>query len=426
MENPDAVTALRNPHQWRAFAESTRGIAEYDFSGEDLRDRSSFSKEYAFYSKANFRGCHFSDLTFSETALHKGADFSDCVVHGRTTIQLGAQEQGMLLLFRNARFEGPVQIHGGSFHLEMENCLFDGGLQLVGQFRKVRLHGGDTEIRGGVRTHGCTFYDEFQFRELHVTLGEASDAVSFHDATFLQEADFTSTTFDTAVRFSLSKFRGKALFRATQFKNDAIFDHAEFSARTDFTKSHFAVAPSFYKAQLHAETEFNVVDSFYDQFPDTMSQGAEQRYRVLKTLMDEKKAITENLLFARLEMKAYAHRHPSKANLYRLYETFSDYGLSWKKPAFWLVLLSILAAEIYSIIGGLAGASDWLPFAILGLSNAFPFVAALKALGHDNVVQGFDWRVTLLLAILFIGQNVASTVLLFLIGLGIRNRLRMK
>jgi uncharacterized protein YjbI with pentapeptide repeats len=410
MANEQAVAALRGGQAtWRSYIQHVHKIGDYDFSGADLRGLGALDKAWhnCFNHRVNFMNCTFSDFTVSEMVFAQGADFSGSTFRGRAQISFAGMQAGPVII-RNARFKEPAYFQGGYYQLNIENSAFEKGLQFGGAFyENVEIHGPETEIHGDLQVIQCAFNKKLSLTDVRVRQLTATDAgggLTFRGTVFWAPSTFSNVEVEGVANFGGVKFHG----------------------RTDFRGTRFGRAPIFEGAMLNVETEFDVSDAFYKQFPDTKSEGAEQRYRVLKTMMAAHNALSEQQAFARLEMKAYAERHPGKANLYRAYELFSDYGLSWRRPLAWLIGLLLVFAALFIGVGCLEGRGDAVHFAVLALGNAFPFVGALKALQMESAMVGLSSAAISAMAVLSVMQNVTSTVLLFLIALGIRNRLRMK
>ncbi|MBL9035991.1 MAG: pentapeptide repeat-containing protein [Rhodospirillaceae bacterium] len=411
MANQEAVEALRSQAKWRKYIQEVHKTGDFDFSGADLRGVvTALDKAWthSFNHRANFTNCIFSDFLVSEMAFPQGIDFTGSTFHGRAQFSLGGGQPCGLVIIRSARFKETVYMQAGYHSIQIENCIFEKGLSLGGTFQgSVEIIGRNTDICGDLQATHSVFNKKLIVADIRVHTAKKDDAgggLIFRGCTFAAPATFANLTVEGVANFS----------------------QAQFHARTDFRGTRFGRAPIFEGASLNVETEFDVSDALYSQFPDTKSEGAEQRYRVLKTMLGAHNALSEQQAFARLEMKAYAERHPGKANLYRAYELFSDYGLSWRRPLAWLIGLMMAIAALFIAIGVLEGKYDWAHLALLALSNAFPFVGGLKALQLDAAMEGLSPAATAAIAILSVVQNVASTLLLFLVALGIRNRLRMK
>ncbi|MBV5337621.1 MAG: hypothetical protein J0653_06660, partial [Deltaproteobacteria bacterium] len=205
-------------------------------------------------------------------------------------------------------------------------------------------------------------------------------------------------------------------------KDQVLFDGAIFRDPTSFAGTVFDVAPAFYGTTLNPETVFGPVEHFDRQFPDTSSPSAEKRYQTLKGLMGQQQALSEQLGFARLEMKAHAGRLPWWNLTHRLYGLLGDYGLSWERPLLWLAALTLALTPLYWHL--MSPGKVHSQALLFSLSNAFPFVGSIRGVLHERL---FD-RVAdpAVIGLLSLGQSVLSGIALFLIALGIRNRLRMK
>ncbi len=406
----DLEALLRGPEKWSRYLQSQHsGDEDYDFSGSDLSSISMFGREYHFSNHADFRNCTFGDLALVGVHINKGADFSGSRVVGNAQIQLQGNSGGGIVRFEGVRFEGGVYVQGGQHQMEFIDCVFSFGISFGGEFaRGFACCGQGARVMGTVVGENCIFREWVKFDDISVAARKTGPGTLSGD-----------------VSFRKTEFRKTATFRGMKVEDSTIFSGAKFLGRTSFRDAVFKEAPIFEGATLYPETEFSVVERFDFQFPDTSSEGAEYRYRVLKSLMAKENALAEQLGFARLEMKAHSARLPL-LNIYKVYGWLGNYGLSWARPAMCIMMSTALFTMLFLAIGCTSSSSNWAGSVILALANSFPFVGSLKWLTVEPLASPLGGGAKLGLAFLSIVQSLLSAVLLFLIGLGVRNRLRMK
>jgi hypothetical protein len=102
---------------------------------------------------------------------------------------------------------------------------------------------------------------------------------------------------------------------------------------------------------------------------------------------------------------------------YKLFGWLSDYGYSIYRPALWLIALWLGFASVYMVFSNLSYTES------LGLSIASLFqFTGWQRVYFSELMQCLPvW-----LKILAGSQTIAGIVLLFLLGLGLRNRFRFK
>jgi hypothetical protein len=300
---------------------------------------------------------------------------------------------------------------------------------------------------------GCVFATQ----SIHLS---PERGISFREATFKKpmtwlilgtgRADFSGAKFEAPTTFVLHKdqvmpqFVGKsvvfsdaALFTNITFKildfteahffGEANFQNCKFGASTSFLRAQFYKAPNFHNAELHQDIQFNPANALEEQFIDKTSLEAERTFRTLKLQMHKAQAVSEELAFARLELKAKASRENWRsAWLYRLYDETSDYGQSTRRPFSTFVLLTLIAwfvaiSQRHSEIS--AFDSSLLAFV---LSNSLPFVGGLKAFGPEHLKDVFEPASFWLLQLLAVLQSLGSAICIFLFGLAVRNKLRLR
>jgi hypothetical protein len=194
---------------------------------------------------------------------------------------------------------------------------------------------------------------------------------------------------------------------------------------TLFMKVKFAQPPEFFGATLHEATTWR--DVIWPVPPENRQKAAEyvEAYERLKLEMDKLKKHGDELDFFARELQCRRVVDGFWKGLpIAVYGFVSDYGRSYTRPLALLVATVLVGAIIFAA----HEASFWVP--LLGyVSKAIgiSFANTLSLLGKpllrpDVVLAEYpDW----LKAVATI-QTILGIVLLFLFGLGVRNRFRMK
>jgi uncharacterized protein YjbI with pentapeptide repeats len=291
-------------------------------------------------------------------------------------------------------------------------------------------------------------------------------------------ANFQRVHFERRARLTNSRFKGETIFDFARF-SDADFNGTDFQSHlVRFREAHFGNLPDFRASKFAVPPNLEGVDIAYvtrDRAPSwrrwlgrAREEGDAPKFRRLKELAHEAKNHEKELKFFADELKAkrfYETKGP--AILISLaFEWLSDFGKSVERPAFWLALPTILAGSILSfryspmeanaasgvllllvvsllcrLDSGkddpwaswmmLLGATSFLavcaPAALtLSLSNSVPFVGGKWSTSCDSMMafrnkcEFRGWPIVLAGL-----QSAFSLLLLFLIGLGLRNRFRI-
>jgi len=253
-------------------------------------------------------------------------------------------------------------------------------------------------------------------------------AAGFSDASFEHHADFRKTEFVTAAVFDYAKFGGRIQFNGSKCGLQMKLDHAVFNYRV----------PEFFEAELPEAIEFH--GAVWPEPPKHDSEAAQLHtyaYQRLKAEMERLKRHEDEQYFFAKEMR-------SKRVLLRYrvleggwglgdrlgdlavigadtaYDFFTSYGRSIGKPIFWLFLLFAFGTVAFAQISSLtSGSAEWCDAAGLSATNLFSFLPykPSKLLAEYLTPTG---------KIIGDIQSLFGLILLFLLGLGLRNRFRMK
>jgi uncharacterized protein YjbI with pentapeptide repeats len=310
-----------------------------------------------------------------------------------------------------------------------------------------------------VTFRGFLFPRMADFRSANFLLGRAdfrsasfSDCAEFRLAQFRWRADFTSATFSGRADFDAAQFPHGALFTSATFSDDAIFNSAKFSDRAVFNLATFSKNADFFNAEFIANTDFSGV-VFKTCVPDlrgaTLHEATEWHgviwpevprdkvtaqaqvyaYQRLKQEMERLKKHEDEQSFFRKELRARRGLDAATSGAWLLnyvYEASSDYGQSIGRPVFWLVVLFLVGFFVFAN----ALVSNGAPMnaevelraitfaARLSFANIFSFLPIRREINTTDlsfVAQIFGAL-----------QTLFGVVLLFLLGLALRSRFRMR
>ncbi|MGJ0502768.1 MAG: pentapeptide repeat-containing protein [Methylocystis sp.] len=240
---------------------------------------------------------------------------------------------------------------------------------------------------------------------------------SFDSAVFLHDANFAKAQFSNGVSFFDSIFRSAADFKGAKLMSRANFSFATFNARV----------PDFRDAFLPEEASWRLIS--WPKPPVDSSAAIEQidAYARLKAEMERlKKHEEEQALFSKeLRARRELHKRPIAKTAIDwfanwAYEFFSGYGLSIGRPLVSLGALLCAGAIIYAT-------TDSLDDGPMDLGDAFEVSAT-------NLISFLPYKpdkwisAHLSASAKWVGnaQAFLGLVLLFLLGLALRNRFRMK
>lgn len=231
----------------------------------------------------------------------------------------------------------------------------------------------------------------------------------FIDATF-NYVDFITTVFDRTVYFIRTKFNDSSYFGDCEFHGSVRLREARFEKEY----------PTFEGTVLDEKTTITAKEAYW---PDSKNckQNPEQpkaSCEVLRHTMNNQGLPEQAHFFFRREMQ-FAGRIGSlwQRLPYELFGWLSDYGYSIYRPAFGLIALWLGFASVYKVFSSLTFTAS------LGLSIA----SLIQFTGWQRVYFSELMQcLPVWLKILAGFQTIAGIVLLFLLGLGLRNRFRFK
>ncbi|MBI1868762.1 MAG: pentapeptide repeat-containing protein [Methylocystis sp.] len=364
--------------------------------------------------------------------------------------------------FRSCRFDCRVSFSGFLFPRSgfFEKAAFSGGVT----FFKAAFFGsatfmeaafsGDAEFSeaaffGAAAFYKAAFYGGANFFKAAFSFGASfggakfSGVATFMEAAFSGDADFGETAFFGAAGFKKAMFSGNATFGKVMFSGDANFDEAAFSDFAYFREATFCGHADFLAAEFKSLTVFAVAD-FQTSVPDfrdaklreatewhgatwpppPKDKGHAQRqvyaYERLKAEMERVKKHADEQFFFAQELRARRALEPRwslQRSLNWAYEISSGYGQSVARPIFWLVVLFAPGAVFFALApvhGDAPLAYDVAAgLSVTNLFSLLPYKPKVEELSAWAKIIGDI-------------QSVLGLVLLFLLGLALRNRFRMR
>jgi len=400
-----------NDHQARveiesSFAKRTTSLSLPDPAEPADFSRTRFDRPMDFGSFPFRRPIDFSSTLFSQMANFRGAHFygnSDFsyVTFSETTDFSRAQFSGSGANFQGATFSGHV---------------------LFGYARLVNSNFIAAKFGKGVDFNSSTFTVQASF-----TAAIFADFAYFRSSVFDCEANFNSTTFTSRVDFGSVAFSDRVSFFRTNFFKEILFVNTKFGGHTTFANARFEThVADFRGAMMHQATEWHGV--VWPKPPKNKDDAQQQvyAYERLKQEMEQLKKHDDEQRFFRRELRArrgLVSPLSGKWLLNLAYDASSFYGNSVSRPLYWLLVVFAAGAAIFARAPIHCGAPMPLRLAIkLSFANMFVFLPDKREIMTPEMISCLSDTTRAVSAL----QSVSGVVLLFLLGLALRNRFRMK
>jgi uncharacterized protein YjbI with pentapeptide repeats len=320
--------------------------------------------------------------------------------------------------FRNVQFDSRVIFEGYVFN----TCFFQGAV--FRDFATFR----QTTFRIYADFNGADFCDASVFERATFHCQADFEGVTFstrtlfHSATFFDVSTFKDATFEY-VDFTDAIFYSFANFSSSTFRDLGRFVNAKMKETTSFERAMFKITPpEFFGAELHQGTIWRGI-TWPPTPKDKRAAGTfVDAYACLKLEMDRLKKHEDELKFFSLELRSLRILRESKFRgsgvPIALYGIICDYGRSYIRPLIGLFVVAAIGALILLPFRVLT------PWQSLGLSfaNTFNVFGFRKDFCDAETIS----KLSDPLKILSATQTILGTILLFLVGLGVRNRFRMK
>ncbi len=298
------------------------------------------------------------------------------------------------------------------------------------------------EFADDVSFNGACFPPRTKFRDItfkkgaNFVGGEINKLINTQNEKSLVHDKTLAPNVFQEITFLGCKFEGEVNFSNRIFKNTCIFGVSS-NESLIISKTTFAKAPKFHNCELHQDTSFDGAE-----FPEaTGNEESARAYRTLKLAFNKMQAVREEQRFFKLELAEEAKASSGLYKfLYHSYYALSNFGFSVSKPLWWCLFSIIFFFFSYSIALHFAHCNsgldchirtNWLSFNTIVLK--FSLINALPLPGIEKIVDLKDcnlyassgpigWVIT---GLIFI-QKLFSLVLLFLIGLALKNLFKFK
>jgi hypothetical protein len=260
----------------------------------------------------------------------------------------------------------------------------------------------------------------------------------FNSATFSSDADFEMAKFSTYAEFNEARFFGRAGFKSTKFNSEIDFKSATFSKVVDFINAEFTAntifangkfetyVPDFRGAKMHEATEWHGVRWPTAPRGRDAAQLQVYAYERLKQEMERLKKHDDEQSFFRKELRARRGLVSPWSAAWLLnytYEISSGYGQSMLRPTLWLLAVFVVGVAVFAGSPVFEGMPMTVPRAAsLSFVNIFSFLPIKREIMTADMVAGLSSAAQ----IVGVVQSLLGLVLLFLLGLAMRSRYRMR
>jgi hypothetical protein len=255
----------------------------------------------------------------------------------------------------------------------------------------------------------------------------------FRSSAFTKLADFGSALFAGAAKFRSTTFSGIADFRSTTFNGLADFSDGAFKSWTSFVNARFEIeAPRFYQREMHQDTTFTIEQGCWPTLIVGKAKENRRAYRRLRQLMSDLNSQDDEHFFSRQEMRCKAALAETMLERigFGFYGGLADYGWSFERP--FAALLGLWALGVAGFAGffaspGATGLEADVLDSPLGTAMGLSFGSLFAFLGLNRLYFG-DLLRALPDALQFLAgaQSILGFILLFFLGLGLRNRFRLR
>ncbi|WP_221901967.1 pentapeptide repeat-containing protein [Bathymodiolus platifrons methanotrophic gill symbiont] len=379
-----------------------------DSKDDDSKD-DDFGDKAVYFSNVDFGD---GEVLFAGTSFgDKGVSFSGANFGAGGVSFSGANFGAGGVSFSGANFgAGGVDFSGANF----------GGRDV--DFENVNF--GDRSVSFGKATFGK---DEGKCRLSFKKSIFGEGGVSFKNAQFYADK----------VSFEYCEFKGYVSFQSmTETKTLSKFSlrHSSFDKSLDISDNTFSCIPDLTNTKLTNQVSLDRME-ISDKYPlkGDFDESDGERLCRLKELAEANKSYQQALDFHVIEMRAkrYNTKLIKGKTLHRWLDTLFDivclYGQSIIRPVLWLIGLTIVCAWIYAYESSL----DYFPFCyglLYSVSQVFSFVPAGRSITIgilDKLFPCEPQQIPNVIYSLSLIQGVLSFLLVFLIGLGLRNRFRL-
>ena len=305
--------------------------------------------------------------------------------------------------------------------------------------------GGEANFRNAIFSRQASFQETTFSGNANFMNAKFSGEAIFEKTTFSGDASFMNAKFSGKAYFMNATFSGEAYFKNAKFSGDANFKNAKFSGPSKFISTKFSKAANFSDAVFDAPCNFRDVE-FKTAYPNLLGTQlhsktnvtAENKYwpiALIEQSNNANKNVLESCAHLRQNMASqglieaahffFRREMDHKAKLSRWWERpfyevyrWAEYGHGVWQPLVGIFLLWLSGALSLIYWGSL----HWTTALGLSAANIFKFFGFQRVYFEDDVIGKLNPYLQSMTA----AQTVIGYFLLFLLGLGLRNRFRLK
>ncbi|MEQ9326704.1 MAG: pentapeptide repeat-containing protein [Rhodospirillales bacterium] len=416
--------------------EKSTSFANSEFLSDAVFVNSVFAR-FADFSKIKFYGSvgfqrskfgdvsQFSDTNFYKSVNMKSVTFHDIIYTVRTKFEKN-------VYFRHSKFLSDSCFSHISVEneIDFEDCEFIGELEMI-----------ESNVKGSFSLNNVVARDD-------VTLVQSvfSGMLDLSNSIFFSKIDLSLCMFLSEINMINSRVYGRASFRGgsssqlgerhKQFSGVIDISESIFFDRADFSNREFLDSTSFYNAKfvnhvpefadtkLHEGTVWHGVE--WPKTPRHSMQALEMAdsYSHLRRRSNAIQDHEAEIDFFGRELRAKrAWKGGVSGLLITMYELSCSFGQSIIRPILWLLFLFGAMPPIYHLVIQYT----WDVSVDVASMYMFSFKSLFGLLGFRRDISG-QWfeELSLLIQVLSYFQTMLGGVFVFLLGLSLRNRFRIK
>ncbi len=432
---------------------------EFTFKGVASFSSATFSG-YANFSSATFSGyANFSSATFSGDVFFSGVKFSGNAFFSSATFSGYA-------FFSSATFSDYAFFNGAMFS---GNAFFNSATFSGNAFFRSTAFSGDAYFSSATFSGNADYRSTAFSGDADFSSAAFSGNADFQSATFFRDANFFKVIFKNQCRFDNEQDdETKVWEEETSFGGKVDFENATFDNVGHFERVQFLIETPKFRGCKIGDTRLEFSDDSY--FPqDEKGEDAVKNISFLKRLAEEHGQTEQALNFNAMELKAKAASDNASWNfkiVTWLYNHVSDFGRSFLRPltvyAIILFITFLIALEHSAFnaprnytqngcekyvwwiervtwvgdkncqrsekfkehkLNGIRAAGEYTLYRAVGVLDFADSDKQTIEVANRLFAQDYEpWW----MRIYGIFKAIASTALLFLAALGLRNKYRIK
>ncbi|KZN49886.1 hypothetical protein [Pseudoalteromonas luteoviolacea] len=456
---------LEGKGAWNDYMEKTP--EEVDFRGIDFSDEM-LTKNYSedarvavlLSERTSITEVSFKGYIFPKKASFHRAKFPGSLSIDKATFkddcELGEIEVSGSLMIGSTTFEESFKLDHASIggDVEIQGCVFNKALECSGG-----SFSGDFNIRNcsvyrissfqnskfseSFELSGCTFRGAIQFRTMDV-----KGAFSVYHSAFNSSLVFRGSRFHKDVVFFSCDFEGvSASFKKCRFESSfelILRENKRNFQKLLFNGAHFkldvnvsallACVPDFRQTKIdhhfdveHLKVQLNRKKNDGAILESAIDPEDAERFCRLKEIADSNKNHDKALLFLADEMRARRWNSIStfESILDGFYSLASNYGQSVKRPVILLMFNIFLFAQFTCSYGEREARGKFESALVVSVATITPFMAISREARKSSLDKIFNNGVPERYYLYSYLYSFSAFILIFLVGLGLRNRFRI-